>query len=443
MGRSVICEAFLEEYLKNLSKKQGSCVGVLIGQPSSSGKDYVVYLNKIKDDSGAETEVQNILDIDNQQVSQHALIETRLLPGGFYVMGIFVINPKSVFEDQNLLRKVKTILMDIRHTFDSNPLLQGNCDGLDSGEKLVFYYSSSSNVFGCKTVALKSESLSVKPCDWKFQDRATSWQVMNTFFETDETFALKKKKQQKQSDDQYDTETNLTECVEVLKNQLDRSVVFFDGGPKDGKLLIESTLQDKKDDPFLVHVYTPLPSNSDISTRTIETFEGTLKFDGIISSKVFVHPKNTFAEVESFIKTDIVRSLMSRVQIHCDSLVQSAEDSVQDTIVLNELPRRIYFPIQLKSNLPIMFSEYLFLEEAKETAIPQIRDTLDLVVMPKDLSATVEVVAEVKEEERHDAKECETSVDEKGEGKLNMTMVGALLAAIVLLIAILVFFFMK
>lgn len=273
MGRSVICEAYLEEYLKSLSKK-GSCVGLLIGQvrqliitlqgyflildfpplqPSIHGKDYIVHLNKIKDGSASEPEVHNILDIDNQQVSQHALIETRLLPGGFYVMGIFVINPKCVFEDQNMLRKLKTMLVDMRHTFNSNLLLQGNCDELDAGEKLVFFYSSSSNVFGCKSVALKSDNLSVKPCDWKFQDRATSWQVMNTYFETDDTFALNKK-----PDDQYDTEANLTECVQVLKQQLDRSVVFFDGGPKDGTQLVEAILQEKKEDPFLVHVYMPL-----------------------------------------------------------------------------------------------------------------------------------------------------------------------------------------
>lgn len=435
MGRSIICEAYLEEYLKSLSKKQGYCVGLLIGQPSNTGKEYVIHLNKIKDDS--ETVVQNIQDIDSRSVAHHALIETRLLPGGFYVMGIFVINPKNVFEDPNLLLTVKTMLIGIQKTFESDVPLHGNCEELDGGEKLVFFYSSSSNFYCCKSVALKSPNLSVKPCDWKFQDRATSWQVMNTFFETDETFALRKKK-----DDQYDTENNLTACVEVLQHQLDKSVVFFDGAPKDGKLLLESALQDKKEEPFLVHVYTPLPSNNDISTRKIETFDGTLKFDGIISSKVFVHPKNTYAEVESFIKTDIIRSLMSRVQIHCDSLVQSVDESDQDTIVLNELPRRIYFPIQAKSN-PILFSEYLFLEEVKETAIPQIRDTLDLVVMPKDLNDKVEVVAEVKEEERHDAKECETSVDEKGEGKLNMTLVGVLLAVVVLLIAILVLFLMK
>lgn len=437
MGRSVICEAYLEEYLKVLSKKQGSCVGLLIGQPSSHGKDYIVYLNKIKDESGSEPEIQNILDIDNQQVSQHALIETRLLPGGFYVTGIFVINPKNVFEDQNLLRKVKTMLVDMRHTFNSNPLLQGNCDELDGGEKLVLFYSSSSNAMGCKSVALKSDNLSVKPCDWKFQDKATSWQVMNTFFETDETFALNRK-----TDDQYDTEANLTSCVQVLKQNLDRSLVFFDGGPKDGNQLLEPTLQDKKDNPFLVHIYMPLPSNDDISTRKIETFGATLKFDGIISSTVFVHPKNTFAEAASFVKTDIIRSLMSRVQIHCDSLVQNAEDSVQDTVMLNELPRRIYFPIWAKSN-PILFSEYLFLDEPKETAIPQIRDTFDRILMPKDLTATVEVMAEVKEEERHDAKECETSTDDKGDGKLNMTLVAALVAILVLIIAVLIFYLTK
>lgn len=435
MGRSVICEAYLEEYVKSLSKKQGSCVGLLIGQPSKNGKDYIVHLNKIKDESVSETEVQNILDIDNQRVSQHALIETRLLPGGFYVLGIFVINPKNVFEDQNLLRKVNTMLLDMRHTFESNKLVQGNCDELDAGEKLVLFYSSSSNVMACKSVP--RDSLSVKPCDWKFQEKATSWQVMNTFFETDDTFALNTK-----PDGQYDTEANLTSCVQVLKKNLDSSVIFFDGGPKDGNQLLEAALQDKKENPFLVHIYMPLPTEDDISTREIETFSGTLKFDGIISSTVFAHPKNTFAEVQSFVKTDIIRSLMSRVQIHCDSLVQNAEDSVQDTVMLNELPRRIYFPIRAKSN-PILFSEYLFLDEAKETVIPQIRDTFDLIVMPKHLNTTVEVMAEVKEEETHDAKECETSTDEKNDGKLNLTLVGALVAILVLLVAMLVFFLTK
>ncbi|XP_055607260.1 protein odr-4 homolog [Uranotaenia lowii] len=435
MGRSVVCEAYLEDYLRNLSKQRGTSVGLLIGQPSSSGKDYVVHLNKIKDAAGAE-ENQGLLDIDNQQVSQHALIETRVLPGGFYVLGIFVINPKSIFEDQNLLRKVKTMLVDMRHTFSSSALLQGNCDDLDGGEKLVFYYSSGSNVFGCKSIALKSESLSVKPCDWKFQERATSWHVMSTFFETDDVFSLKKK-----SVDQYDTESNLTECVEILKKDLDDGIIFFDGCSRDGKRLVEASLKEKKDDPFIVHIYLKSKPDQDIANRKIKTFPGTMKFEGIVSSKVFVHPKNTFAEVESFIRTDIIRSLMSRIQIHCDSLVQS-EDSVPDIIMLNELPRRIYFPIRPKVH-QILFSEYLFREEPKETAIPQIRETLDLAVLPKELNATIEIEAEIKEEERHDAEECNLTMSKKPKVKMDPIMVGGLAAIVVLVVAILVFLITK
>lgn len=37
MGRSVICEAYLEEYLKSLAKRQGTSVGLLIGQVSVLG----------------------------------------------------------------------------------------------------------------------------------------------------------------------------------------------------------------------------------------------------------------------------------------------------------------------------------------------------------------------------------------------------------------------
>ncbi|XP_058833836.1 protein odr-4 homolog [Topomyia yanbarensis] len=436
MVRSVVCETYLEEYLKSLSKKQGTSIGLLIGQPSNRGKDHIIYLNKIKEDDVPDQENKGLLDIDNHQVSQHALVETRILPGGFYVMGIFVIYPKSVFEDPDLLRKVKTMVVDIRHTFNSNVLIQGNCDELDGGEKLVFFYSSSSNVFGCKSIALKSDNLSVKPCDWKFQDRATSWHVMSTFFETDDVFALKKK-----AENQYDTETNLTRCVENVRQQLEKSVVFFDGGPIDGKQLLEDVIKSKKDDPFLVHVYSPSHSNQDISTRKIESFAGTMQFEGIVSSKIFVHPKNTFAEVESFVKEDILRSLMSRVQIHCDSLVQ-AEEPVQDTISLNELPRRIYFPIRPKSN-QILFSEYLFREETKETAIPHIRETLDLAVTPKELNATVETVPEIKEDEQHDAKECETGNGRKGTERPNVIVLGAMSAIVVLIVAIIAFFLTK
>uniref|UniRef100_A0A1Q3F9Z2 Putative olfactory receptor 4-like protein n=1 Tax=Culex tarsalis TaxID=7177 RepID=A0A1Q3F9Z2_CULTA len=439
MGRSVICEAYLEEYLKSLAKRQGTSVGLLIGQPSKNGKDYVVHLNKIKDDCGADQGKNGLLDIESKQVSHHALVETRVLPGGFYVMGIFVINPKSVFEDPVLVGKVKTILVDIRHTFASNGLLHGNCDELDGGDKLVFFYSSSSNVFGCKSISPKSDGL--KPCDWKFQDRATSWHVMSTFYETDDVFALRKK-----GSEQYETEDNLTECVEVVKKQLEQSLVFFDGEPVDAKELIESVLKAKKDDPFVVHIYAPSSSTTDITTCKLQTFSGTLKFDGVISSKCFVHPKTSFAEAKSFIKADIVRSLMSRIQIHCDSLVQ-AEDSIPDTIMLNELPRRIYFPIRAKSN-QILFSEYLFREEGKETAIPQIQETLDLSFTPKELNATVEIVAEVKEEERHDAKECGPTDGAGGKKKKEVerpstVLLGAVGAIAVLIVAILVFLLTK
>lgn len=170
--------------------------------------------------------------------------------------------------------------------------------------------------------------------------------------------------------------------------------------------------------------------------KTIQSFDGTMKFDGIISCNIFVHPKNTFAEAEAFIKEDIIRSLMSRIQIHCDSLVQ-AEGAVQDTIMLNELPRRIYFRIGAKSN-QICFSEYLFREEVKEAAIPQIQDTLDLSVTPKELIATVEVIAEIKEGERQDSK----GVEEKPDGRLSVMLDQRILLTAIVVVIVGVFVYL-
>ena len=72
----------------------------------------MVHLIKIKID--VNDEVKDLQEIDNQIVAGHALNVTRMLPGGFYILGIFVINPKIIFDDPALARKAKTILIDIK-----------------------------------------------------------------------------------------------------------------------------------------------------------------------------------------------------------------------------------------------------------------------------------------------------------------------------------------
>uniref|UniRef100_A0A182Y2T4 Uncharacterized protein n=1 Tax=Anopheles stephensi TaxID=30069 RepID=A0A182Y2T4_ANOST len=422
MGRSVLCESFVEDYLRQLSRKAGVCMGLLIGQPSANGKDYIVHASRITGQDEEESDESQKLNAT--VASQQALDATRMLPGGMYVMGIFVIHPKNVFQEQSLLSSVKFILMSMKATFDANPLLMGTCEELEKSEKLVLYYSSSSKTQICKTVSLAAENPAVLPCDWKFVDRASTWHKLNVYFETDDVYPLKQKSVQ----EQYDTEANLTEYAKIL----------FGGEPKPSTATVESVP---------ANVYLPTSTELSPSDAKIEHFEGTMKFDGIVSSQIYIHAQSTFGEAERFIVADIVRSLMSRIQIHCDSLVQTEDTTTQDKITLNELPRRIYFPVRTQGGFPVQFSDYLFPEESVETPVGRIREILDIGVAVRDLNSKVELVPVVKEDERPTEEEevwrPKNKTEDDFDGKLNLPVAGGLVTVIVLLIALLVYYLMK
>uniref|UniRef100_A0A182STT6 Protein odr-4 homolog n=1 Tax=Anopheles maculatus TaxID=74869 RepID=A0A182STT6_9DIPT len=431
MGRSVLCESFVEDYLRQLSRKAGVCMGLLIGQPSASGKDYIVHASRITGQDEEESDESQKLNAT--VASQQALDATRMLPGGMYVMGIFVIHPKNVFQEQSLLSSVKFILMSMKATFDANPLLMGTCEELEKSEKLVLYYSSSSKTQICKTVSLATENPAVLPCDWKFVERSSTWHKLNVYFETDDVYPLKQKSEQ----EQYDTEANLTESARKLRYQLMDAKILFGGEPKPATDPVEAVP---------ANVYLPTSTELSPNDAKIEHFEGTMKFDGIISSQIYIHSQSTFGEAERFIVADVVRSLMSRIQIHCDSLVQTEDTTTQDKITLNELPRRIYFPVRTQTGFPVQFSDYLFPEESVETPIGRIREILDIGVAVRDLNCKVELVPVVKEDERPTEEEevwRSKSKEDDFEGKLNMPVVGGLVTVIVLLIALLVYYLMK
>ncbi|XP_049296549.1 protein odr-4 homolog [Anopheles funestus] len=438
MGRSVLCESFVEDYLRQLSRKAGVCMGLLIGQPSAGGKDYIVHASRITGQDEEESDESQKLNAT--VASQQALDATRMLPGGMYVMGIFVIHPKNVFQEPTLLASVKFILMSMKATFDANPLLMGTCEEFVKSEQLVLYYSSSSKTQMCKTVSLAAENPTVLPCEWKFVERLTTWHKLNVFFETDDVYPLKQKSDQ----DHQDTEANLTECARKLKDQLMNAKILFDGAPKLASDTVEGVLTMKNQDKFLANVYLPMCTELSLDDR-IEHFEGTSKFDGIISSQIYIHSRCTFNEAERFIVADIVRSLMSRIQIHCDSLVQT-EDTTQDKITLNELPRRIYFPVRSQGGFPVQFSDYLFPEESVDTPLGRIKEILDISVTVRDLNSKVELVPVVKEDERPTEEtvwQRPTNKEDDFEGKLNLPVVGGLITVIVLLIALLVYYLMK
>lgn len=325
--------------------------------------------------------IDTILEIDNESVSNHSLNVIRMIPAGFYILGVFITSPTSIFDDSEAFRKIKLILVDINKSINLNGLLSGNSDEYDKGEKLVLHYSSINHQTTCKSVEVteSAKTMVSKPVDLKFQDRSTSWTLFETHYELDEIFPLMK------TGVRINTEENLNKSLKSISEQLKKSMVFFDGEHISETETLESLNKLKKNKESSIQVTIYLPCSNDDDSDKIKQIQGTVRYSGIISSRVYAHSKNTIRDIQHFIKNDIIRSLAARTQIHCDALM---ENEVTDGVVINEPPRRVYFPIKTLPN--IQFCDYLFRGESEETATRQIKELLDIELTRKDIISDVE-----------------------------------------------------
>lgn len=212
-------------------------------QISPNGKDLIVHLARTpiaNKDSETHQEPASLSDIENSQVAEHALNAQRMIVGGFNILGLFVVSEKNIMSDNGALQKLKTVLMDIKSTLESNGLLYANTDDLDKGDKLLLNYVSGHKNFICKTVSTDpSKSAATNPVDLKFA-KGTDWQEFETLFEIDTLFPLP------HANNHFDTEKNVMATIDLIAENLNSSLIFFNGQPLDKELSLEKVNKQNK-----------------------------------------------------------------------------------------------------------------------------------------------------------------------------------------------------
>ena len=184
--------------------------------------------------------MEKVVDIENSQVAEHALNTTRMLPAGFNVLGLFVVTEMSLMGDNASLQKLKTVLMDIKSTLDSNGLLYANTDELDKGDKLLLNFVSGHKNFICKTISTDpSKATACNPVDWKFS-KGVEWQEFNTYYEIDTFFPLP------HANNHFDTEKNVMATIDIIAQNLNENMLFFNGEPQDKELTLEKLNKQNK-----------------------------------------------------------------------------------------------------------------------------------------------------------------------------------------------------
>lgn len=118
-------------------------------------------------------------------------------------------------------------------------------------------------------------------------------------------------------------------------------------------------------------------------------FDGSIKYSGIVSSKVWVQPKLLIADIERFIKADILRSISARLRLYLDASSKDFRANLEH-IIITEPPRRVFFEMNASG---IMFSDYLFRGESEDNVIVQAKDILDVEVAVGKVVSDVETIS--------------------------------------------------
>lgn len=409
MGRTVYAEKHLHLYLTSLAKPDGYAIGLILGQ-SIGQKDYVVHLartpplaNNIveetlidsativeQDTHTADTYIKTVKDIPTGWVADHAKHVTRMLPGGMWVLGLFIVGPEDTLETTSNVQILKSVLSTIHKTLScDNKHLCGNIQD----ERLILNFNSIRQKYMCKSVDVIKDGI-LRPADWRFQEKATKWYQLNALVDFDRLYLIDTNKGPETLKRQL--QTILTSVADLI----DSSLVVIEGEVKPLEDALEIISRKKKegkdckdikndsDNSFHVTLYVPCSQNDTDSDAKVTSCSASIRLIGQLVSRTFVQQRASIAEANAAVRQDIVRSLASRLDMHWDSLIGEENGSPEEYITLHEPPRRVL--IALPEN-NVTLSDYLFPGEGPQGALLSLQELLDLKVLESQVQKEVEL----------------------------------------------------
>lgn len=399
MVRTVYAEEKILPDLLRISKTDGYIPGLILGQCSGQ-RDYVIHLARtplpsektVTDGSDLNENasklqrksVGKLTDIQEIWLAEHAKQVTRMLPGGMWVLGVFVVGPGDVFAETTSLAKLNSILININKHLNNNRFFCGNSGNT---EKLLLHVSTDTQRHVCKSSDVSNLSSSLQPVDWKFQGN-NRWHELECQYDfdlflpyqiTEDTTTLSLKK-------------HLQRILHRVSDGVHKAVCTIDGEIRDDSDSLEVGDKRKKGGssktgggkassekkPFQVNLYIPCDMDiKDGEELNVVEVVGEMKCTGILSSKVFLHQKATVEEAVKAVKEDIIRSWAARLEMHWDSLIEEEGSSPEEVMVVHEPPRRVLIPLP---HSKVALSDYLFPGEGPSEALISLQELLGVKV---------------------------------------------------------------
>ncbi|XP_073843982.1 protein odr-4 homolog isoform X2 [Musca autumnalis] len=455
-----------EEYLEKCATQMKFSYGIIIGQKSEPGKYIVVHLAKNDEEesdfpdaeSSAAVGPQKVEQINLQSLGNQWLSAGKMIPGSFNVMGLFIAGVSKDYVDDSSeeFKSAKRLFFDMHNLLKQGHQFKSN--EYDDTEYIFLTYSSAAKKAASKIYNYVANGGSFSPLDCRFVEKPFEWYTFECNYELNDVFPIL------DAAEKINIEIQFQKTIDTVRNNLNASEIFLQNECVDDGQILDSYIKQLRqggerkansEESYKATIFLPIKCQNTKGNQQqrvhVKEFNGTIRLSGVVSSRIWCNPKNTIGDVKRFIREDIIRSLMARIQVYCDGLTEP--NISNDAIFISEPPRRVYFNVNASGQKSIQFSDYIFRGETPTVAAAQAKQILDLDITTDSIMADLEGVPEDEtfsdtsfemQTEKQTMQKLGTS-DPAGQRDLTRTMymLGIAVSLLVLVIAIVVHYFMK
>ncbi|XP_016966437.1 protein odr-4 homolog [Drosophila biarmipes] len=429
--RTVLLSKHDELYLEKCAQENQFSYGIIVGHQADLTKSVVVHLARNNEEDADLEDLADvrltISDINSQALASQWLSASKMCPGSFDVIGIFVSSVRSdvVNEQSPEFKNAKKLFSDIYDLLlKSNSSFGVYTTDIAQTDFVFLSYSLADKKVLCKNYSYGNGG-TFSNMEYRFVDKPFEWIQLECSYDLDDVLPILDSTRRVNIEDQFQ---NI--IVSVRKNLL-ASEVFLQNEVVDDTIDLQAYIKKKKakvdklkptsasggtataasnttdslpqlasegvigsGEPIRASIVLPvkcqLSKPTDIKVRE---FNGTLHMSGIIATKVFCSPRNSIADVKRFLRDDVLRSLITRIQVYCDGLTDPYVTN--EALYISEPPRRVFFSLPSEGpstsiGAVVQFSEYLFRGEAPTVVVAQAKQILDVELDPETISVEAE-----------------------------------------------------
>ncbi|KAG0719930.1 Protein odr-4 [Chionoecetes opilio] len=415
MGRVVVADDALQDRLTAQAKAGTFQIGLIIGQ-NTREKDIIVHLapTPVPDEGDLSSEDEEVMPSSREElsknkypdslpkvvegtVSQHARQVVRMLPGGLDIIGVYVVTPQADFTSSSSQSKLRLIL-GATHKTTSRILLE---TAESKTEKVILHVCTQSFKIVCKTLDLSpTETSTQENGDLKFQRGGSKWQQLSYAYNINLNFWLPK---DKPSQSLYKTILTL---IKPWAKSVTQSLILINSENPEDEDLLDSSVEEKPTkkkggNRGLMELVPPKaykveildPCTTLVSSSGLNDMAGSIRLSGTLAGLAFLHNKATVGEARAAVLLDLVRSVVSRWEMHCDSLVEEPPSHLIGPII-HEPPRRVFLE---GGGLPVSLCDYLFPGDSCGDACQSAKELLSLKIRKEHVDDSQETLADASE----------------------------------------------